>query len=306
MKTPAFIALFVILHSSFVIAQGGPLTPPGPPGPAMTTLSNIANQITVADTKLTELKGDARTPISAAPFNITQPGSYYLTGNLSVTSGAAIDIDADNVTLDLNGFTLSSTHATGSGFAIFIDIGHKKIRIRNGHIMGNATVTAGVFTPGGFNGGIGSPSSANRGIHISDIRVSNVGGGGISIASSSTVLSVVENCMVNVCSGTGISAYIITNSSASDCGSAAIDGGTVSGSYGASIGTDSGDHGIIGTTVTNSTGVSASGTGISGNLVSFSRGRRDGGVAISAISAIGCIVSGTGTVTASQKHLGTP
>lgn len=304
MKTPAFIALFVILHSSFVIAQGGPLTPPGPPGPAMTTLSNIANQITVADTKLTALKGDARTPISAAPFNITQPGSYYLTGNLSVTSGAAIDIDADNVTLDLNGFTLSSTHATGNGIAIFIDLGHKNIRISNGHIMGNATVTAGVFTPGGFNGGISSPSSANRGIHISDIHVSNVGGSGISIAS--TTLAIVENCMVNVCSGIGIEAHTITNSVASDCGSTAIDGDIVSGSYGASIGTDSTDHGITGSTVTSSIGLSATGSGISGSVVSFSRGKRDGGLAINASIAIGCTVIGTGAVTAPQKHLGTP
>lgn len=305
MKTPALIALFVILHSSFVMAQGGPLTPPGPPGPAMTTLSNIANQITSADTKLTALKGDARTPISAAPFNITQSGSYYLTGNLSVTSGAAIDINADNVTLDLNGFTLRSTHATGNGFAIFINLGNENIRIQNGHIMGNATVTSGVFTSGGFNGGISSPSPANRGIHISDIHVSNVGGSGISIASAT--LAIVENCMVNVCSGIGIEAHSITNSVAINCGSTAISGGIVTGSYGASIGTDNSDHGITGSIVTSSTGISASGTGISSSgTVSYCRGIRDGGVAIAASIAIGCNVFGTGTVTSSQKFLGTP
>ncbi len=53
---------------------------------------------------------DNRTPISSIPFTISESGSYYMTGNLTNTSanGDGIIIDADDVSLDLGGFTLSS------------------------------------------------------------------------------------------------------------------------------------------------------------------------------------------------------
>lgn len=63
---------------------------------------------------------EARTPIAAAPFAITNPGSYYLTSNLAVTAGDAITISADNVTLDLNGFIISSTEATPTSTGVLL------------------------------------------------------------------------------------------------------------------------------------------------------------------------------------------
>src|SRR5262245_19784313 len=51
---------------------------------------------------------DPRTPIhGAGPVTIAVPGSYYLTSNLNVAGGPAVAITAPNVTLDLNGFTIS-------------------------------------------------------------------------------------------------------------------------------------------------------------------------------------------------------
>jgi hypothetical protein len=49
------------------------------------------------------------------PYNISNPGSYRLTGNLSVTTpGAdAIDVHAHNVTIDLNGFSVTSVGGSG-------------------------------------------------------------------------------------------------------------------------------------------------------------------------------------------------
>src|SRR5262245_44146183 len=42
------------------------------------------------------------------PHTISQPGSYKLSGNLAVPAGVnGIYISASNVTLDLNGFTIS-------------------------------------------------------------------------------------------------------------------------------------------------------------------------------------------------------
>src|SRR5215472_5508177 len=50
------------------------------------------------------------------PFTITQPGSYILTGNIVVSLGGGIEIASDNVTIDLNGFTISGpVRCTGKG-----------------------------------------------------------------------------------------------------------------------------------------------------------------------------------------------
>jgi parallel beta-helix repeat protein len=55
------------------------------------------------------------------PLVITKPGSYYLISNLIVSSPnvTAISIGADNVTIDLNGFTISGPGmGIGTGFGI--------------------------------------------------------------------------------------------------------------------------------------------------------------------------------------------
>jgi hypothetical protein len=70
----------------------GPLAPPGAPAPTMLSLSQV----------------EPRTPITnTTAVTISAPGSYYLTANISVTSGSAITITASQVTLDLNGFTIT-------------------------------------------------------------------------------------------------------------------------------------------------------------------------------------------------------
>ena len=70
-------------------AQGS-LTPPGTPAPTMRTLEQM----------------EPRVPISSAPYTISQPGSYYLTANLTST-GHGVVVAASRVTLDLMGFTLT-------------------------------------------------------------------------------------------------------------------------------------------------------------------------------------------------------
>src|ERR1700733_5595894 len=90
----ALLALSILnLQLSNCFAQGS-LTPPGAPAPTMLTLSQV----------------EPRTPISTAPYFITLPGSYYLTTNLMISSGNnAIVIETNNVTIDLNGFTIFGT-----------------------------------------------------------------------------------------------------------------------------------------------------------------------------------------------------
>src|SRR4051794_30032159 len=90
------ISVFSFPFSAF---PQGSLTPPAAPTPTMKTLDQLEARMPV-DT--THTPGNATTL-----FILTQPGSYYLTSNLTGVSGQhGITINADNVTLDLNGFVL--------------------------------------------------------------------------------------------------------------------------------------------------------------------------------------------------------
>src|SRR5689334_13892270 len=84
----------LVLAAIVTVYSQGTLTPPGPPAPSMKTLSEI----------------EPRIAISSLPLTIVTPGSYYLTGNLSATS-TGITVTARDVTIDLNGFTLTGDSA---------------------------------------------------------------------------------------------------------------------------------------------------------------------------------------------------
>src|ERR1035438_8410394 len=82
---------FCILQSA--LAQGS-LTPPGAPAPTMKSLDQI----------------EPRIAITNLPIIITQGGSYYLTKSFVQNfSSDAISIFANDVTLDLCGFTIRQT-----------------------------------------------------------------------------------------------------------------------------------------------------------------------------------------------------
>jgi len=77
---------------------------------------------------------DPRTPISSIPFTITQPGSYYLTGNLTSPGlpAGGITINTSHVTLDLMGFVISGSRTPSAG--IFVTAPNTDVAIRNGTI----------------------------------------------------------------------------------------------------------------------------------------------------------------------------
>jgi parallel beta-helix repeat protein len=133
MKTriPMVIALALLALStlspqlSICFAQGSLTPPPGAPAPTMLTLSQI----------------EPRTPVDAthtgsggsSEFLITQPGSYYLTTNVvGVSSLHGINISANNVTLDLNGFSLQGSSSALD--AIYIHAGYTNVTVRDGNI----------------------------------------------------------------------------------------------------------------------------------------------------------------------------
>ena len=78
-------------------------------------------------------------PVGATSLNISDSGSYYLSEDISVSrAGAVIYIWADDVTLDLDGHTISNTNTTSSLGLIYAS-GYTGIHISNGHLVGGQT-----------------------------------------------------------------------------------------------------------------------------------------------------------------------
>jgi hypothetical protein len=255
---------FLLCPSSFLFAQGS-LTPPGAPAPTMKSLDQI----------------EARKPIASAPFTISQSGSYYLTAKITVATGDAITINADNVTLDLNGFTMSSTAPSAIGTAIQLSNGRKHVAIHNGHISSGVTVSGGVYSGSGFGNGVSYPSVAPTNVRVTNLGVYGCRFAGINLGPNSTLI---ESCEVDTAGDLGLSAVSVSNSSAVRCGNYGIYANRASNSAGDSTGsgigvrvTDAAEH-CVGTSVTG-TGVYAvdiavnckgytttSGTGLHANI----------------------------------------
>ena len=94
------------------------------------------------------LADEARIPIFQ-PTTITQPGYYILTRDLSPASVTAITIQADNVTVDLNGRAINSAPSQG---AIAVNGAFQNVTIRNGRLLGgDFGVNAVASAPGTVN-----------------------------------------------------------------------------------------------------------------------------------------------------------
>jgi parallel beta-helix repeat protein len=124
------ITRFTVLAGSIVpaaLAAAGPLNPPaGPVTSTYKTLSEVEPRIAV---NATNTPGD-----SVALFVISSPGSYYLTGNISGVSGKkGIKIQANNVSLDLNGFALMG-NGVGDDAIYSLNSNISNLTVRNGLI----------------------------------------------------------------------------------------------------------------------------------------------------------------------------
>lgn len=104
-----------------VPAIAGDLEPPGPPSSTMRTLEEVEPRVDVAT-----LPGSAD-----AVHVISEPGSYYLTGNIKGQSGKdAIRIECDYVQIDLNGYSVIGVPGSDRGINVILP--GEGIIIRNG------------------------------------------------------------------------------------------------------------------------------------------------------------------------------
>lgn len=166
MRSPNFVFTGLALLAPVAVLTAGDLTPPaGPVAPTMKRLSEVEPRAALS--QLTA-PGNATNQ-----FRITQPGSYYLTGNIAGVSGKnCITIESEGVSLDLNGFKLEGV--TGSLAGIVTT--HDFVTIRNGHV---------------HNFSVGVNALESVGVRIQNIASTNHDNQAI----RASVGAVLENCV---------------------------------------------------------------------------------------------------------------
>ena len=174
-KTAVSILVLAGLVVFALTAIGGNLEPSAPPGPTMKTLDEV----------------EPRIPISSVPFTISQSGSYYLTGDLEAAycGDHGIRIDANNVTIDLCGFSLYEPTFSCTYDGITVLNFHDNITICNGTIRGF--------------GQDGVDLSNAKNCRLIDLRVFNNGQDGLSTGGASYI----SGCTVQSNGDDGIHAF---------------------------------------------------------------------------------------------------
>lgn len=155
---PAALGGVVVLALATLTLIAGPLDPPsGPVAPTYKTLAEVEPRTAINSTNT---RGDAD-----SVFKIILPGSYYLTGNITGISGKhAVEIAADNVSIDLMGFEVVGDRGTLDG--IHSDGPRDNITIRNGVVRDFDGVGVAVASPGqiGLGGVLADLLIAGNGI----------------------------------------------------------------------------------------------------------------------------------------------
>jgi hypothetical protein len=150
-----------------------------PPAGAVTATMKPLNQIEPR----TAINATNTPSFGSAQFAIQQPGSYYLTENVTGVSGQfGILVGADDVTIDLNGFELTGVPGTLSG--IYVDPGIRCV-IRNGSLR---------------NWGANGIYGLRAGCVVEDVGVIGCGANGMYLGNDGRA----TRCMAELNSGHGI------------------------------------------------------------------------------------------------------
>ena len=229
------VTLITLAAGDRAIGQGS-LTPPGAPAPLFKTLEQI----------------EPRRPISSLPFNITQPGSYYVTTNLVGAAGQnGITVNSDCVTIDLMGFELRGVAGSLSGILLNAGV---RIYIYNGCLRN--------WGQDGVNGNAGAASAIER------LRVAGNTRDGIAINSGSQV----RQCIV---SGNGRVGILTSNDvEVDDCVSGS------NGTHGIQVGTGSNVRRCL---TSGNAGSGITGSGLNGLNISDCNADNNGSAGIAGI-----------------------
>ena len=185
-RLPVILASVASLIGFAALLTAGPLSPPsGPVAPSYKTLTEVEPRIPLSQ---------ATTPGNAGSvFRITQPGSYYLTGNISIPGNViwGISIEATGVTLDLSGFTID-----GNGNQVgAITCSAAGVIIRNGSVIRVNTGILCDFFPSG------APGQTIENIRIIDVLGQGIPPGGNPGAGAAGIFAgrgaIIRNCYVN-------------------------------------------------------------------------------------------------------------
>lgn len=309
-------SLLGLTSTSNAQSGGDPTTPPaGVPSKVMKTLDEVEARIPLVD------GAPGVTKNANGGFTISQSNSYYLTENISISSGDGIVIDATYVTLDLNGYFITRFSPSDVG-GYGIRINDSFVTVSNGFIIspfsGTTDITGlgfdtGVYADdfdGVFLKNLSVRGAASDGIRatratVEDCFVDSVGRYGIflELAGGNFFLTtgIIKNSQAINCEDTAMNAVIVLDSLARSITGDGIVAVTVSNSFGSS---DSSGNGIFvsGGTIQNSSGSSSSGSGIdvtNETVITGSRGLSSSAAGISADSnslvkgSIGISESGT-------------
>ncbi len=185
LAVPALLFTGAWLHAGPLVPPVGPIAPT--PGPEPRIAVSAANT-----------PGDAD-----SLFRITQPGSYYLAGNIAGAAGRhGVEVAASGVTLDLNGFDLSGV--PGSLDGVFVNVGSPaNIVVMNGSVRAWGGDGVDLQTAGAINS------------RIERVRAGGNGGHGILVAASTAVdgctaggntlsgINTQNGCVVSRCAARG-------------------------------------------------------------------------------------------------------
>jgi hypothetical protein len=171
-------------------------------------------------------QGAAHAQIKLVPnggtIKVTKGGSYFLGGNISspVVNNPLILVQANNVTINLNGFVLVGTATTGStGSGIKVASGNSNLTVLNGtitKIRGNAIVLSSNSTVSGvtLTSNTGDGVDCTSSCLITNNIVNGNGGTGLNLSDGS---SGYQN---NILSGNGTNVAGGTNMGHNVCNTA--------------------------------------------------------------------------------------
>ena len=176
-RTTLIVGLGIAAAWAGLSVIAGPINPPaGPIASTGHTVDEIFNKIPAVG------GFDGRIPIpgGATTVLITQPGSYVLAGNINAGVANGLIISSSDVTLDLNGYRVSTTGIVQN--PITLSGALSNITIRNGS------------THGGVNGIIVAASVT--GLLFEDLRVASASQTGLQMNSGGNLGFLLRRCHI--------------------------------------------------------------------------------------------------------------